>query len=149
MSEPTVHASAVKIGDRGVLVRGASGSGKSSLVLQLLSADPVRCTLIADDRVALSAGSQGRAMASAPPLLAGLLEIRGQGILRLPYVSPATIDLVVDIVPPGACPRMPSAEQRQVAVAGTTVPRIFLAAGCGDGSARVRAALDWPLYATA
>ena len=144
MTDPTIHASAVTIGGRGVLVRGASGSGKSSLVLQILSADPVGSALIADDRVTLKADGV-RLMASAPHLLAGLLEIRGQGILRLPYLSPAAVDLVVDIVPADACPRMPSAQERLECVAGITLPRIFLASGSGDGAARVRAALTWPV----
>jgi HPr kinase/phosphorylase len=144
MNEPTIHASAVTIGGRGVLVRGGSGSGKSSLVLQILTADPVASALIADDRVALVADG-ARLMASAPPLLAGLMEIRGQGILRLPYLSPAAIDLVVDIVTAEDCPRMPNAEERQACLAGITLPRIFLPAGSGDGAARVRAALTWPV----
>jgi serine kinase of HPr protein (carbohydrate metabolism regulator) len=148
MTPATVHASAVKIGDRGVLIRGASGSGKSSLLLQILSADPDGSTLVADDRVALAADG-ARVMATAPDLLAGLMEIRGQGILRLPYVSPAAIDLVVDIVPAEKCPRMPSPEERCVDLCGIATPRIFLARGAVDGGARIRAALSWPLYENA
>jgi HPr kinase/phosphorylase len=144
MTVETIHASAVALAGRGVLVRGRSGSGKSSLVLQILSAEPVGSALIADDRVALKADG-GRVIASAPELLAGLLEIRGQGILRLPYLSPAAIDLIVDIVPKDDCPRMPTGEQRQACLAGINLQRIFLAAGGADGAARVRAALTWPV----
>ena len=102
MSEPaTVHASAVLVGERGVLIRGPSGSGKSSLVLGLLVGDePATTWLIADDRVILTA-AHGRLIAAAPPALAGQLEIRGQGIVRRPFVSPARLHLVVDLLSHG------------------------------------------------
>jgi serine kinase of HPr protein (carbohydrate metabolism regulator) len=145
MTGQSVHASALKTGDHGILIRGVAGSGKSSLVLQVLSANPERSVLVADDRVILKADC-GRLMASAPELLAGLIEIRGQGILRLPYISPAAIDLVVDIRAADECPRMPTEEERRVNLAGLLVPRIFVARGSGDGAARIGAALRWPLF---
>jgi serine kinase of HPr protein (carbohydrate metabolism regulator) len=144
MTHPTLHASALVIGGRGVVIRGAAGSGKSSLVLQLLSADP-EARLIADDRVVLRA-ARGRLLASPAPSLAGLLEIRGQGIRRLPHVSSAAIDLAVDLAHPDQCPRMPDGAERWARLSGITIPRIFIARGAHDGSARVLAALRWPLY---
>jgi HPr kinase/phosphorylase len=143
MSEPTVHASAVAVGGRGVLIRGAAGSGKSSLVLQLLTTD--RGALVADDRVVLRA-DEGRVTASAPRALAGLLEIRGQGILRLPHVSRVALELVVDMLPEANCPRMPEPNERSVELCGSRLRRIFIASGAADGAARVRAALHWPLF---
>src|SRR5690349_24886199 len=105
MSHPaTVHASAILIGERGVLIRGASGAGKSSLLLGLLTADPNTTWLIADDRVVLTP-AHGRLVAGTPAELAGLMEIRGQGIIRRPFVSPARIDLVVDLVPAASAER--------------------------------------------
>jgi HPr kinase/phosphorylase len=145
MRQPTVHASAVAIGGRGILIRGTSGSGKSSLVLQLLTADEHGTALVADDRVDLRPQG-GRLMAAVPHLLAGLLEVRGHGILRLPYVSPVDIALVVDLLPSGDCPRMPTAQELSVELCGTRVARIFIASGAPDASARVRAALHWPLF---
>jgi HPr kinase/phosphorylase len=148
MTAIVVHASAVMIGGRGVLIRGAAGSGKSSLLLQVLSADPAGSRLIADDQVVLAAG-RGRLMASAPAELAGLIEIRGQGILRLTPVVSAAIDMVADLADMAECPRMPTADQRQVELCGIMLQRIFIGRGAADGNARIRAALNWPLYENA
>jgi serine kinase of HPr protein (carbohydrate metabolism regulator) len=141
MSGPaTVHASAVLVGECGVLIRGVSGSGKSSLLLGLLAIDPAATWLIADDRVALTA-VHGRLVAAAPPGLAGLMEIRGQGIVQRPFVSPAPIDLVVDLVPLESCERLPPPDAERVTVEGVTLAVLRLPIGAGDGPARVHASL--------
>jgi len=140
MSLPaTVHASVALLGEGGVLIRGPSGSGKSSLLLSLLSDDGA--ALVADDRAALTAAN-GRLVAAVPDEIAGLMEIRGQGIARRPYVSPVVVDLVVDLAPVEACPRLPLGdEDARAVIAGIVLPRIHVAIGAGDGAARVRAAL--------
>jgi len=144
MSGPaTVHASAVLVGERGVLIRGASGSGKSALLLGLLAVDPAATWLIADDRVILTA-VHGRLLAAAPPALAGLMEIRGQGIVRRSFVSPAPIDLVVDLVPLAATRRMPPADEESGQIEGIELPFLRLPIGAGDGPVRVRARLARP-----
>ena len=135
----TTHASAALIGERGVLIRGASGSGKSSLLLALMALDGARNALVADDRVWLTAHG-GRLVASVPPELAGLIEVRGQGILARPHVSPAVIDLVVDIVPAADAERMPEPDLR-AEIAGLSLPRLMLPEGAGDGALRVATAL--------
>ena len=134
----TVHASVARLGTRGVLIRGAAGSGKSSLLLSLIF--DAGAMLVADDRVALAA-SGGRLVAAAPEAIAGRMEVRGVGIVRRPYVSPATIDLVVDLLPLDECPRLPDEAERQTIIEGVAVPRIFVAADAGGGAARVRVAL--------
>ena len=141
MSEAaTVHASAVLVGERGVLIRGASGTGKSSLLLGLLASDPAATWLIADDRVILTA-AHGRLIAATSPALAGLMEIRGQGIVRRSFVSPACLDLVVDLTPLESCRRMPSIATERVALHGVQLRRLCLPIGAVDGPARVRAGL--------
>jgi len=135
----TVHASAVLVGQRGVLIRGQSGSGKSSLTLALLAGDG--CRLIADDRVRLRA-SGGRLVAAPPAELAGLLEVRGVGIVHRPYAAEAAIGLVVDLMPAAECPRFPDGEETVTVIAGVPLERIALPIGIGDGALRVRAALD-------
>ena len=91
-----LHASAVSVKGRGLLIIGPSGSGKSALALQLMAwgAD-----LVADDRtdVFLEAG---RLMARCPPTLSGLIEARGVGILRVPSTLPVEITLVADLGQP-------------------------------------------------
>ena len=79
-----------------MLLLGPSGSGKSDLLLRLLDRGFV---LVADDRVELDGG-----VASAPPSLAGLLEVRGLGLLYLPYVAAAPVALAVDL---SRGPRLP------------------------------------------
>ena len=136
----TFHASAALVGERGVLIRGASASGKSSLVLALIAGDCLRNALVADDRVVLAA-HHGRLVATVPPELAGLIEVRGQGILRRPHVSPVVVDLVVDLAPTAECPRMPEPDER-TEIVGVAVPRLVLPVGQGDGPLRIFAALE-------
>jgi serine kinase of HPr protein (carbohydrate metabolism regulator) len=137
----TVHASAALVGERGVLVRGAPGSGKSSLVLSLLARDPDTTALVADDRVALTT-AHGRLLASAPAEIAGMMEIRGHGIVRRPWVSPVVVDLVVDLLPADECPRLPlTDDESRATVAGVPLPRMFVSVGAADGAARVGAVL--------
>lgn len=77
------HASCVAFGDAALLIRGPSGSGKSSLAFELISLGAV---LIADDRVVLQRVG-GQIKASAPDALAGMIEARGIGILRAPETT--------------------------------------------------------------
>lgn len=136
----TLHASVVALGHLGILIRGASGSGKSSLLLSLLDGNS-SATLVADDRAHLAADGD-RLVASVPAAIAGKMEIRGFGIVQRPYVSAAVVDLVVDLLPLDKCPRMPSEEESRVILEGVALPRIFIAAGAHDGAARVKAALE-------
>ncbi len=138
--EPTIHASAALVDGTGVLVRGPSGSGKSSLVLALLLADRLANRLVADDRVVLSRAGD-RLVAAAPAALAGLIEIRGFGIVRLPYVAAQEIGLVVDFEPAERVQRLPDGEDRIARLCGLAIPRIAVPIGGGDASIIVRAAL--------
>lgn len=137
---PTIHASAVAVGGNGVLVRGASGSGKSSLILRLMALAPDTTALVADDRVHLAA-DQGRLVATVPPAIAGKLEVRGVGIVTRAYVSPVAITLVVDLLPLADCPRLPTDRDAVATIEGVTVRRIALPIGQSDAAERVQAAL--------
>jgi HPr kinase/phosphorylase len=143
MSLPeTVHGTAVLLGSDGVLIRGPSGSGKSALALQLIDRDPETTKLIADDRVILSV-RDGRLFASAPEDLAGKLEIRGQGIASVDHVPAGEVRLIVDLLPPEECPRLPQAFQTAATVARIAIQRLMLPLGSADGAARIRAALRY------
>ena len=135
----TVHASVAAIGGRGVLIRGHSGSGKSSLLLALLASVP-GAILVADDRVVLSLQA-GRLSAAVPDQIAGQMEVRGLGIVRRPYVSPVFVDLVVDLLPLEECPRMPTPAERTISLTGVSLPRVFVSIGAPDAPFRVLAAL--------
>jgi len=105
MSETlNIHATAVAFGGAGVLLRGPSGAGKSDLALRLIDAGGV---LIADDRVDLTS-EQGRLLASPPVSIAGLLEVRGIGIIQTPWVDRTRIALVVDLVSRETIERLPT-----------------------------------------
>jgi len=98
-----VHASCAARAGAAVLLRGPPGAGKSDLTLRLV-ADGF--TLVADDWCLLEPGADGLNV-SPPPRLAGLIEVRGLGILRLPHLSAARLALVVDLVPAEAVERLP------------------------------------------
>ena len=87
------HGSCVAMEGRGVLILGASGSGKSSLALELIGCG---ADLVADDQVWLSPCGAGL-LAYAPDTLVGLIEVRNIGILRLRPASPARLVLAVDL----------------------------------------------------
>ena len=138
----TIHASAVAIDGRGILIRGESGSGKSSLVLGLIDRDPDTTRLVADDRVALALDG-ACLVATAPAAIAGRLEVRGIGIVEMPHLAACPVALVVDIRPPADCERMPPAEALAVTLLGVSLPRLVLPAGASDGAVRVRFALSY------
>ncbi|MBU6449659.1 MAG: aldolase [Rhodospirillales bacterium] len=76
-------------GGDALLLLGPSGAGKSDLLLRLIDKG---FSLVADDQVLIQDG-----MASPPPALAGLLEVRGLGLFRLPYIAPARLRLVISL----------------------------------------------------
>lgn len=127
MTAPTIHASAVLVGARAVLIRGPAGSGKSWLVLALLEAKLPFTRLVADDRVQIAA-AHGRLLVSPAPALAGLIESRGLGILRLPHEPVAIAGWVIDLAADDA-ERLPEQSRRTAEVAGITLPRLAVGPG--------------------
>lgn len=126
----TVHASAVLVGARAVLIRGPSGSGKSQLAFDLIAGahGPARpfARLIGDDRVHLEAAG-GRLLVRPAEALAGLIEVRGVGLLRLPHEACAVVGLVVDLAAADA-ERLPEAGRRETRIEGIVLPRLAVAA---------------------
>jgi len=131
MALTTIHASAVLMGRHAVLIRGPAGSGKSGLALALINAAQQGripfARLVADDRVAIERHGD-RLLARAPQELAGLIEVRGLGIRRLPYEPVALIGLVVDLAAEDA-QRLPSPTQSGTDIAGLRLRRLAIAAG--------------------
>ena len=125
---PTIHATAVLVGARAVLIRGPSGSGKSRLALDLIAAASVGrlrfARLVGDDRVHLEK-TGGRLLVRPAATLAGLIEQRGAGIRQLPYEPCAVVGLVVDLAAKDA-ERLP--QQSQIELEGVTLPRLAVAA---------------------
>jgi len=128
---PSIHASAVLVGDRAVLIRGPSGAGKSRLAFELIlagrSGQIAATTLIGDDRLDLEV-RQGQLFICPVPQLAGLIEIRGLGIRRCDFASEAVAGLVVDLAAPDG-ERLPDPESRRTMLYGVKLPRIPVQSG--------------------
>lgn len=90
-----IHASCIKINEKGILVIGNSGSGKSDLCLRLIK--EFNAVLVADDRVDIEKEEE-KIIASAPDNLKGLLEVRGVGIVKMPFLDSCFIDAVIKLV---------------------------------------------------
>jgi len=129
--DTTVHASAVKVGERAVLIRGPSGAGKSRLAFELIASGPSwqlpEAILVGDDRVHLDTAG-GELLVRPAPQLAGLIEIRGLGIRKLGFVAEAIVGLVVDLAADDA-ERLPPDSALQTSIFGVKIPRIPVGSG--------------------
>ena len=133
---PALHAGLLALWSggrwRGVLVQGPSGSGKSDLALRALD---LGFRLVSDDRT-LVWSSDGAAFGRAPETLAGLLEVRGVGVLRVPALAFCRIDLAVVS---GTPERLPDPEV--LVLAGAPVRRLALQLTDTAAPHRIREAL--------
>ena len=124
-----IHASCVARNGSGVLLTGAPGLGKSDLALRLLDHGFV---LVADDQVDIQAGR-----ASPPSSLAGLLEVRGLGIVRLPHTAGVPLALAVAL---GLSDRLPAPSRHEL-----NLPLIWIDPSAASAPARIGLALDCAL----
>lgn len=113
-----IHASAVAIGSRGALITGASGTGKSSLALQLMA---YGAELVADDRVELTLKEEQALLMAAPASLLGLVEARGVGLLSAyPVTAYAALHIDLDHVEDERLPVL-----RQKVIEGVSLPSLY------------------------
>lgn len=128
-----VHGTAVALDGEAVLLRGPPGAGKSDLALRLIDGGG---RLVADDQSEIFRRSD-RLWVRAPAALAGLLEIRGIGILPVAAMAEAPLALLVDLVAPAAVERLPEAAVENLL--GLSLPRLALAPFEASAVAKLRA----------
>lgn len=125
-----VHGTCVALGRRGALLRGSPGSGKSDLALRFMALPgegELQPLLVSDDQVWVEAGANGALLASPPETIAGKIEVRGLGIVDVPFLAQAQLVLVCDLVSVKDVPRMPPEPQERTVIAGVPVPAMKLA----------------------
>ena len=135
LSSEAVHASTVAMDGRAVLITGPSGSGKSDLTLRLLDRG---FTLVSDDQT-LVRREDDRLIASAPPNIAGKLEIRGIGIVELDHAGDMPVALLVELT--SDIQRMPD-DSRERPILGVALPLINIDAMAASAPSKVAWALD-------
>lgn len=135
LSAETIHASTVALDDRAVLIAGPSGSGKSDLALRLLDRGFV---LVSDDQTIVRRDGQ-RLVASAPPTIAGKLEIRGIGIVEMEQENDVPVALFVELT--SDIQRLPD-DSRTRQLLGIEVPLISIDAMMASAPSKVALALD-------
>ncbi|HKM70172.1 MAG TPA: HPr kinase/phosphatase C-terminal domain-containing protein [Stellaceae bacterium] len=134
-----VHGTVVAIEGEAMLLRGPPGAGKSDLALRLIDGG---ARLVADDQ-ALLRRADNHVLARAPAAIAGLIEVRGVGILRVDPADEAPLSLLVDLVPSAKVERLP--EGRFEVVLGLAIPLIALAPFEASATAKLR--LAWRAFA--
>jgi serine kinase of HPr protein (carbohydrate metabolism regulator) len=133
-----VYGTTVALGNKGVLIRGPSGSGKSDLALRLIDGGAV---LVADDQTEIAPGD-GVPTASPPATIAGLLEVRGMGIVRMAYRIRVPLALVVDLADPADIERLP--DPAAARLLDRDIPVLRLAAFESATPAKIRLATALP-----
>lgn len=129
------HATCVAIEGSAALLQGPSGSGKSDLALRLIDAGG---RLVADDQVEIEV-RDGGLWASPPAAIAGLMEVRGLGLARLPYLALARVRLVVELTAATNIERLPEAEE--VILEGVGLPYLRLASFEASAVAKLKLVL--------
>ena len=135
ISAETLHASTVASDGRAVLIAGPSGAGKSDLALRLLDRG---FTLVSDDRTLVRKDGE-KLIASAPPNIAGKLEIRGIGIVDMARVENVPVALLVELT--SDIQRLPD-DSRERPILGVSLPLVSIDAMTASAPSKVALGLD-------
>lgn len=141
-----LHATTLSLNGTAVMIRGASGSGKSDLTLQLLettgtglTGQTITTLLVADDQTALRREGE-TILASSPETIAGLLEVRGHDVLEVEAVQNVPLVLVVDLRPAAQIERLPQPEDMFTQILGLPIPNILIDPSKPSAASRLRVA---------
>jgi serine kinase of HPr protein (carbohydrate metabolism regulator) len=135
LSAETLHASTVASDGRAVLIMGPSGAGKSDLTLRLIDRG---FALVSDDQTIVKRVGD-RLIASAPPTIAGKLEIRGIGIVEMPAQPDVPVALLVELT--GEIQRLPD-DSRERPILGISLPLVTIDSMSASAAAKIALALD-------
>jgi serine kinase of HPr protein (carbohydrate metabolism regulator) len=119
-----VHGTALVVGTTGLILLGPSGAGKSSMSLKLLAGARRAgqfATVLSDDQVFLDVVN-GRIVATAPPTIKGLIELRGSGIGRVDTIESSVLHLALSVFEVDASTRIPEENQHWAPIDGVNVP---------------------------
>ena len=131
-----VHGTCVAIDEFGVLIIGPPGSGKSDLALRLVD---LGARLVADDYLYVEASGQ-ELLATVPDTIAGMMEVRGLGIVTLPYLDTCRVGLCVELVEPVRVPRLPKSG-RMTTYENLDIPSFELSPFEASAAAKVKLAV--------
>jgi serine kinase of HPr protein (carbohydrate metabolism regulator) len=135
LSAESLHASTVSSDGRAVLITGPSGSGKSDLALRLLDRG---FTLVSDDQTIVKRDGD-RLLASAPPTIAGKLEVRGIGIVEMDRTNDVPVALLIELT--GDIQRLPD-DSRERPILGVKLPIVSIDAMTASAPSKVALALN-------
>jgi HPr kinase/phosphorylase len=138
-----VYGSCVALGRFGALLRGPSGSGKSDLALRFVLETPplLDAALVSDDQL-LVERAQGRLIARPPATIAGKIEVRGLGIIELPFRAEAELRLLIRLCEPADVPRLPELSAESASLCGVSLPVLALAPFEASAPLKLRLALS-------
>jgi len=132
-----IHATFVVLNKKGILLQGESGSGKSDIALRMIESKGAE--LVADDAVEIFIHN-GELWGKAPDNLKGMLEVRGIGIVKYPYVNDFAVDMAVELKnKPEEIERMPI-KQHEI-ILGLEINKIDLYAKESSAPDKIVAAL--------
>jgi HPr kinase/phosphorylase len=118
-TQAILHATAIAVDGRGLLIIGASGAGKSSLALGLIG---LGALLVSDDQTLVCADGDALRLSCPVAALRGVIEVRGMGLVRAPVAADAALALVVDL-DHVATQRLPPA--RRIELLGHDFPLVY------------------------
>ncbi len=138
------YGSCVALGKNAAILTGPSGSGKSDLALRFIfqTPAPLSPALVSDDQIRLEARN-GHLTARPPESIAGQIEVRGIGIVDIPYCEEAEVKLLVQLVDKEIVPRLPPAPLLTRPLCGIDVPLLLLSALESSAPLKLRLALQY------